>query len=154
MKIRLVWGLSGNLSFDYILWVNMSCLSRDRAFFGGYPRGRLELIIGPMFSGKTSELLRRIRRFGYAKMKTLLVKFAAVRAPKNLRVFSFCHIRFPTQNSLPSRTQDQRYSTSCVSTHDKIMIEAVSANKLSEMSEFIPFFLSMQLSRISRIFHR
>lgn len=67
----------------------------------------MELIVGPMFSGKTSELLRRIRRFGYAKRSTLLIKFAA----------------------------DQRYSDTCVSTHDKLMIEAVSATKLSEIGE-------------------
>jgi len=70
-------------------------------------RGRLELIVGPMFSGKTSELLRRIRRFGYAKMSTLLVKFAA----------------------------DKRYSDTCISTHDKLMIKAVSASKLTEIGE-------------------
>ena len=36
--------------------------------------GRLEIICGPMFSGKTEELLRRIRRSQIAKLPTVLVK--------------------------------------------------------------------------------
>ncbi len=35
---------------------------------------QLELIVGPMFSGKTTELLRRLRKHQYAGKKTLLVK--------------------------------------------------------------------------------
>lgn len=35
--------------------------------------GRIELIIGPMFAGKTSELLRRLERHEYAKKKCLLI---------------------------------------------------------------------------------
>jgi len=36
--------------------------------------GRLEVICGPMFSGKTEELLRRIRRSEIAKLPTVLIK--------------------------------------------------------------------------------
>ena len=36
--------------------------------------GRLELICGPMFSGKSEELLRRIRRVKIANQKVLVVK--------------------------------------------------------------------------------
>ena len=36
--------------------------------------GRLEIICGPMFSGKTEELLRRIRRSQIARLPTVLVK--------------------------------------------------------------------------------
>lgn len=36
--------------------------------------GRLEVICGPMFSGKTEELLRRVRRSQIAKLPTVLVK--------------------------------------------------------------------------------
>lgn len=39
--------------------------------------GRMELIIGPMFSGKTTELLRRIRRHTIAGRKSFLVKYAS-----------------------------------------------------------------------------
>lgn len=36
--------------------------------------GYLEIICGPMFSGKTEELIRKIRRFKYAKVKTVVFK--------------------------------------------------------------------------------
>ena len=38
--------------------------------------GRIEIIIGPMFSGKTSELLRRLKRHQLANKKVVLVKYA------------------------------------------------------------------------------
>jgi thymidine kinase len=37
--------------------------------------GRIEVIYGPMFSGKSSELLRKIRRFGHAKKKCLVINY-------------------------------------------------------------------------------
>lgn len=36
--------------------------------------GELQLIIGPMFSGKSTELVRRMRRFQHAKLQCLVVK--------------------------------------------------------------------------------
>lgn len=36
--------------------------------------GRLEIICGPMFSGKTEELIRRIRRVEYARMNAIVFK--------------------------------------------------------------------------------
>jgi hypothetical protein len=53
--------------------------------------GEIQLIFGPMFSGKSTELLRRVRRFKAARRRCLLVKYIA----------------------------DTRYSESSVSTHDK-----------------------------------
>jgi thymidine kinase len=41
---------------------------------GALPHGRLELICGPMFSGKSEELMRRLRRVGYARKHAILVK--------------------------------------------------------------------------------
>lgn len=38
---------------------------------------RIYLILGPMFSGKTSELLRRYRRSMISEVPTLLIKYAA-----------------------------------------------------------------------------
>lgn len=35
----------------------------------------LEIIFGPMFSGKTTEMMRRIRRLQRARKKTVIVKF-------------------------------------------------------------------------------
>lgn len=37
--------------------------------------GSIALIFGPMFSGKSSELQRRLRRFAVAKKRTLLIKY-------------------------------------------------------------------------------
>jgi thymidine kinase len=41
---------------------------------GARPHGRLELICGPMFSGKSEELMRRLRLVGYARKHAILVK--------------------------------------------------------------------------------
>lgn len=40
----------------------------------GRPHGWLEVICGSMFSGKTEELIRRLKRVEFAKQKLLLVK--------------------------------------------------------------------------------
>ncbi|KAJ6249078.1 thymidine kinase [Anaeramoeba flamelloides] len=37
-------------------------------------KGEIQLIIGPMFSGKFAELLRRIRRYSLAKFETVVIK--------------------------------------------------------------------------------
>jgi thymidine kinase len=54
-------------------------------------RGRIELIMGPMFAGKSTELLRRVHRLEISGKTCLMVKFSA----------------------------DCRYSDDCISTHDK-----------------------------------
>ena len=53
-------------------------------------KGMLELIIGPMFAGKSTELLRRVKRHSISGKSCLYVKYAA----------------------------DTRYDTSCIATHD------------------------------------
>ena len=53
-------------------------------------KGMLELIIGPMFAGKSTELLRRVKRHAISGKNCLYVKYAA----------------------------DTRYDTSCIATHD------------------------------------
>jgi predicted AAA+ superfamily ATPase len=40
-------------------------------------RGRIELIIGPMFAGKSTELLRRVRRLEISGKKCMSIKFHA-----------------------------------------------------------------------------
>ena len=37
-------------------------------------KGRIELIFGPMFSGKSTELIRRIKRYDIAGKKVFVVK--------------------------------------------------------------------------------
>ena len=39
--------------------------------------GSLQVIFGPMFSGKTTELMRRIRRYKIAQRKCLVIKYKA-----------------------------------------------------------------------------
>ena len=73
--------------------------------------GRIELVLGPMFSGKTSELLRRVRRYGHARKSCLCVKYKA----------------------------DTRYSDGCIATHDKVtscLAQTVCATELSEIENF------------------
>eukprot|EP01133_Synstelium_polycarpum_P010777 gene10777-12556_t len=65
--------------------------------------GHIEVIFGPMFSGKSTELLRRIRRYTIAHKKCLVVKYQA----------------------------DTRYSVNNMSTHDKQMWEATPCESLS-----------------------
>ena len=57
-----------------------------------YPNdGEIQLILGPMFSGKSTELLRRIRRYTIAKRNCAVIKYG----------------------------KDTRYSEKKVSTHDR-----------------------------------
>lgn len=60
-----------------------------------------------MFSGKTSELIRRIRRLQIAKRKCLVIKYCG----------------------------DTRYSIDDASTHDKVTIPAHSASRLSDVPQ-------------------
>ncbi len=54
-------------------------------------KGRIELIIGPMFAGKSTELLRRMKRHEIAGSKCLRIKFS----------------------------DDTRYSNDSIATHDR-----------------------------------
>jgi thymidine kinase len=38
--------------------------------------GQIEVIYGPMFSGKSTELLRKVRRYTIAQKKCLLISYA------------------------------------------------------------------------------
>ena len=53
-------------------------------------KGMLELIIGPMFAGKSTELLRRVKRHAISGKHCLYVKYSA----------------------------DTRYDADCIATHD------------------------------------
>ena len=73
--------------------------------------GKLNLIIGPMFSGKSTILLTRYRRYRIAGKRCLLVKYA----------------------------KDNRYDNSeeMLVTHDQIKYKAVSCQHLSEIEELV-----------------
>ncbi|NXU53267.1 KITH protein, partial [Turnix velox] len=85
----------------------MSCLTVPGVHPGSpsRPRGQIQVIFGPMFSGKSTELMRRVRRFQLAQYRCLLVKY----------------------------DKDTRYGLSGVCTHDKSTMEAVPASLLADV---------------------
>ncbi|KGL77521.1 Thymidine kinase, cytosolic, partial [Tinamus guttatus] len=71
-----------------------------------HPRLCPQVIFGPMFSGKSTELMRRVRRFQLAQYRCLLVKYA----------------------------KDTRYGTAGLSTHDRrSTMEALPACLLKDV---------------------
>ncbi|XP_044275824.1 thymidine kinase, cytosolic isoform X1 [Varanus komodoensis] len=70
-------------------------------------RGQIQVIFGPMFSGKSTELMRRVRRFQIAQYRCLLIKYA----------------------------KDTRYCVNGVSTHDRNTMEALSACCLKDVQQ-------------------
>ncbi|KAJ6235446.1 thymidine kinase [Anaeramoeba flamelloides] len=70
--------------------------------------GQIQLILGPMFGGKSSELIRRSRKYSIANKKCTVIKFA----------------------------RDVRYSVDKCSTHDRVMMDAVPCTgKLFEVED-------------------
>ena len=69
--------------------------------------GKLELIMGNMFSGKTSELIRRINR-----EKSI---------NKRILVINYIH--------------DNRYATDSVATHDNLKVNCLKLSKLSDITQ-------------------
>ena len=76
------------------------------------PCGRLELIIGPMFAGKSTELIRRTRRYARTRKRCLVIKFKG----------------------------DTRYSVEQLSTHDSVMMDAEACTKLSQVDHLLDAF--------------
>lgn len=69
--------------------------------------GHIELIIGPMFSGKTTELLRRIRRYSVTQRRCLVVK----------------------------HRKDTRYSDTECATHDRHVHVAIPCELLGDLEQ-------------------
>jgi len=69
--------------------------------------GYLELILGPMFSGKTTQIIQHYKSYTYIGKKIVVINYA----------------------------EDKRYHDSLLSTHDKIMIPCVLVKKLSDILE-------------------
>ncbi|EDO40073.1 predicted protein [Nematostella vectensis] len=67
--------------------------------------GQIQVIFGPMFSGKTTELLRRIKRYQVANHKCLLIKYA----------------------------KDIRYDEEGVATHDRQILRATPCTVLEDL---------------------
>jgi len=70
------------------------------------PTGHLEVIIGPMFAGKTTEMLRRVRRHKVAQKKCLVVKYEL----------------------------DRRFSDTSVCTHDHLTVIAEPVSRLIDLA--------------------
>ncbi|XP_063444542.1 thymidine kinase, cytosolic-like [Mytilus trossulus] len=68
-------------------------------------RGQIQVIFGPMFSGKTTELMRRMKRYQIANYKCLVIKYS----------------------------KDDRYDKEGIATHDKQTLPAVPAEKLDDV---------------------
>lgn len=85
----------------------MDCIDFPRVFPNSprKTRGQIQVIFGPMFSGKSTELMRRVRRFQIAQYNCLVIKYA----------------------------KDTRYSDNGMATHDKNTMEAVPANCLADV---------------------
>eukprot|EP01006_Ploeotia_vitrea_P061529 TRINITY_DN78328_c0_g1_i1.p1 TRINITY_DN78328_c0_g1~~TRINITY_DN78328_c0_g1_i1.p1 ORF type:complete len:265 (+),score=38.18 TRINITY_DN78328_c0_g1_i1:36-797(+) len=75
--------------------------------------GRIELVIGPMFAGKTTELLRRMRFHLYSQKRCLVIK-----------------------NKMDTRYNSEGEVDSVVS-HNRDQIEAVAAAKLGDVEEWL-----------------
>ena len=73
--------------------------------FGGW----VEVICGPMFSGKTEEIIRRIRRLEYAK--------------KNVLVFK--------------PVIDNRYSVDEIVSHNKTKAKSINISEAKEILDFV-----------------
>lgn len=69
--------------------------------------GRLELILGPMFSGKTTRLIELYHEFQKKKVNVIAINFA----------------------------DDTRYHDTMLSTHDNVMIPCIQCHNLNEIIE-------------------
>jgi len=77
----------------------------QKAFRSRSEGGQIQLILGPMFSGKSTELMRRIKRYQVATRKCLAVKYA----------------------------KDKRYSDCDLAAHDGQTIAAIQAEELQTL---------------------
>ncbi len=72
-------------------------------------KGWIELICGPMFAGKTEEVIRRVRRLQYAHKKVAVFK----------------------------PTIDDRYSDEEIVSHNRSRIQSVNITNIEEVAEFV-----------------
>merc|ERR1712150_411071 len=93
----------------FITAIVMNCVSqiafRTRRMSNKSKMGQIQLILGPMFSGKSTELIRRLKRYEIARYSCLIVKYA----------------------------KDVRYDCESIATHDQQTLKAISADKLKDL---------------------
>jgi nicotinamide riboside kinase len=88
-----------------------------------------KVILGPMFSGKSTELVRRLKRFQVARHDCLVIKYS----------------------------KDKRYDAEKLATHDKQLFPAVAAEKLYDIREQVEEHSVIGIDEgqfVSRIFMR
>jgi thymidine kinase len=83
-----------------------------------YPNGYLELGIGCMFSGKTSWLLETYKKFTYCKTPVVVI----------------------------NHSEDTRYDTTMLSTHDKIMIPCIQLSSFENIKTIGPTIMEQILA--------
>jgi len=71
--------------------------------------GCIKLILGPMFSGKTTELINRYNRYVIGGKKVIVIKYS----------------------------NDTRYDSKCISTHNGIKVEAFSCTLLGQLDNIV-----------------
>ena len=76
--------------------------------------GYLEIIKGPMFSGKTTRLLDIYKKYSFCDINTMVINYE----------------------------KDNRYSDNLLSSHDKVMIPCVKTLVLSDIVNFTDITLS------------
>lgn len=69
--------------------------------------GYLEIILGPMFSGKTTQLVAHYKKFTYIGKKVCVINYS----------------------------EDKRYTDTMLSTHDKIMIPCIFSERLRDIRD-------------------
>ncbi|AST09285.1 thymidine kinase [Murmansk poxvirus] len=75
-------------------------------------QGNIQLILGPMFSGKSTDLIRRVKRYQIAKYDCIIIK----------------------------HSNDTRYGIGNVFTHDNNSYSAVQTNKLFDLMDMVEKF--------------
>ena len=75
---------------------------------GIYDDGYLEIIKGPMFSGKTTRLLDTYKKYTFCEIDTMVINYE----------------------------KDNRYSEQLLSSHDRVMIPCIKALRLSDIVKF------------------
>lgn len=75
----------------------MSNEGEHNRYEGPVTRGSIEVICGPMFSGKTEELMRRVRRATIAGQKVCLLKHASDDRYNATDIVSHSHISIPAE---------------------------------------------------------
>ena len=90
-----------------------------------YQPGWLEVITGPMFAGKSEELIRRIRTLSYAKKSIVCFKPAI----------------------------DDRYAKEEIASHAGNMWEAKAVKDVSEIKEFLKIYPDINIMILSERFN-